>query len=123
MARFYIKSRTLILTLALATGISSGVAYAGPLSVQHALTKVSYLPLEDAHYRHSSHYRHVGLAHVSPWQSPYHVSHWYRGGPGVKMGMIAQGIILPPRQPQYSYPAYYWNNYFYYPNYRDIYDF
>jgi hypothetical protein len=123
MARFYNKSCPLILTLALATGMSCGAAYAGPLTIQPGLTKLSYLPLHDVHYRHGSHYRHVALAHVSPWQAPYHVSHWYRGGPTVKMGMIAQGIVVPPRRPQYSYPANYWNNYFYYPNYRDIYDF
>lgn len=117
MSPFDTKARPLILALTLTTGASCGVAHAGPLSVQHVLTSDSYMPL------HAAHYRRAGLSHVSPWQAPYHTSRWYRGGAGAKMGLVAQGIILPPRRPTYAYPGYYWNNYFYYPNYRDIYEF
>jgi hypothetical protein len=65
----------------------------------------------EAHYRRS------------PWIAPYHVSHRYRGGAGARMGLVAQGIVPPPYHSLYSYPGFYWNNYYFYPNYRMIYDF
>lgn len=113
MRPFYIKSRPLVLTLALAASVSCGAAYAGPLAVQHVLSAESHLPLQAVHYR----------SHLSPWQAPFHVSRWYRGGNGARMGLVAQGIIPPPRHPHYSYPSDYQINYFYYPNYRMIHDF
>jgi hypothetical protein len=93
--------------------VAFGKAFAAPMSA--APIKGYYLPLEQTHYR--------GIAHRSPWQAPYHVSHRYRGGAGARMGLVAQGIIPPPRYSYYDYPGFYWNNYFYYPNYRMIYDF
>lgn len=113
MRPFYNKSRPLFLTLTLAASLSGGAASAGPLSVQHVLSADSQMPVQSVHYR----------SHVSPWQAPYHVSRWYRGGNGARMGLVAQGIIPPPRHPYYSNPSDYQINYFYYPNYRMIHDF
>lgn len=114
MGLCYPKTRAFILALTLTT---SDTAFASPLCTQHETIKASYLRL------HASHHRQAGVAHISPWQAPYLTSCWYCGGPGAEMGLVAQGIIPPPRHPHYAHPAYYWNNYFYYPNYRDIYEF
>lgn len=113
MRPFYNKSRPLFLTLMLAAGASCGAASAGPMAVQHVFSSDSHLPSQAIHYR----------SHVSPWQAPFHVSRWYRGGHGAKMGLVAQGIIPPPRHPYYSSSYEDRINYFYYPNYRMINDF
>jgi hypothetical protein len=103
--------------LAAVIGASASHVAAAPLIVDHLAAAGSLQPVAAAHYRRS------GLHRLNPWQAPYHVSHLYRGGPGARMGLVAQGIIPPPPRSFYSYPGFYWNNYFYYPNYRMIYDF
>lgn len=106
-------NRTLLLTLTLVIGAAAPeVAPAAPLATHYASLIGAPASLLEIHYRR-----------VSPWQAPYRVSHRYRGGPGARMGLVAQGILPPPLHPHYAYPGFYWNNYFYYPNYRMIYDF
>jgi hypothetical protein len=112
----FIKKRLFLLISATAA-LACGEALAAPLTFQHSLQAESTYPLQAVHYRR------IGVVHRSPWQAPYHVSRNYRGGPGARMGLVAQGIIPPPQHSYYSYPGFYWNNYFYYPNYRMIYDF
>jgi hypothetical protein len=115
--RWHWKIGGLFVALAIVPSLGNGQAYAATPVFLQTLPTLSYSPLKPIHYRRA------GVMHRNPWQAPYHVSHYYRGGPGARMGLVAQGIIPPPQHSYYSYPGFYWNNYFYYPNYRMIYDF
>jgi hypothetical protein len=106
-----------LLIFAAIIGASASDAAAAPVTIDHFARAPTLQTVVVAHYRRS------GLHRLNPWQAPYHVSHLYRGGPGAQMGLVAQGIIPPPPRPLYSYPGYDRYNYFYYPNYRMIYDF